>query len=120
MMNLIRMRLGRVLLLGVLLGAIALPAQAQGGHYRHGHSHWRGGVFLAPPTLFLAPPLYYRGYSGHGYGGYSAYSQGYYPAPTASEGCYAGPYVCPLEGPAQVGMPCSCPTGDGRSWGQAR
>lgn len=74
-------------------------------------AHWRGGVYVG-----VAPPPYSP---------YSSYRPYYAPPvyhapPAATEGCYAGDYVCPLEGPAAVGMPCSCPTGRGAAWGRAR
>jgi hypothetical protein len=74
---------------------------------------WGGGVHFGwgPPPFHHPhhyPPPYY---------GAPHYPP---PAPVASEGCYAGAYVCPLEGPARVGMPCSCPTGQGQAWGRAR
>ncbi len=76
--------------------------------------HWRGGFsfgFSAP--LYMTPPPYYAVPTPY-------YAPPPYAAPAAVEGCYAGPYVCPLEGPARVGMPCSCPTTQGRAWGSAR
>ena len=78
-------------------------------------NNWGGGVYFGVmPPVHVVP--------------YPSYPPPYYPrtpyyaapAPAASEGCYAGPYVCPLEGPAQAGMPCSCPTTQGRAWGRAR
>lgn len=97
--------------------AMSAGADARGPHHRHWQRGWHGGVFLALPPLAIAPFAYgghpYR--YGYEYGPGAAYS-----APAASEGCYAGAYVCPLEGPAAVGMPCSCETGNGRAWGAAR
>ncbi len=91
------------LAVGTLLAAGTAAAQLR----------WWGGVQLG-----WGPPAYY---SPHHYPP-PYYAAPHYPppAPAASEGCYAGPYVCPLEGPARVGMPCSCPTGQGQAWGRAR
>lgn len=77
---------------GVAFAVAACGAAAAQGY-------WRGGVYV-------------------GAGPYS-----YHPPPTpvvASEGCYAGAWVCPLERPAYVGAPCACATGQGTVWGQAR
>ena len=78
-------------------------------------AHWRGngGVYvgIAPP-VYASPYPYYRPYH------YAP--PAYHAAPAATEGCYAGAYVCPLEGPSQVGMPCACPTSRGQAWGRAR
>ena len=40
----------------------------------------------------------------------------YNPAPTGR--CYAGAYVCPIQRPATVGSPCSCPTNRARAPGR--
>ena len=98
-------RLGVGVLVAVLAGcALVWRAEARG--------YWAGGVSIGVvPPVFISP--YPRPYYGPGpYGGYSR--------PAASEGCYAGPYVCPLEAPSVVGMPCSCPTMQGSAWGRAR
>ena len=87
--------------MAVLLGAGAAEA------------HWRGNgsVYLGMGPYPYSPYPTYRPY----------YAPPAYYAPlAATEGCYAGAYVCPLEGPAAVGMPCSCPTGRGQAWGRAR
>jgi hypothetical protein len=77
-------------------------------------AHWRGGggvYFGVAPPLYSSPyPSYRPDYA----------PPAYYAPPAATEGCYAGAYVCPLEGPAAVGMPCSCPTSRGQAWGRAR
>ena len=107
---------GLAALVGAGLVACGLVASAAA------HGRVSGGVYFdfGPPAY--GPPVYaapfpgYRPYYPPHYGAPSYVA----PAPAASEGCYAGPYVCPLEGPAQVGMPCSCPTVQGRAWGQAR
>jgi hypothetical protein len=70
---------------------------------------WGAGVQFG-----WGPPPYHQPYYP------SPYRHAPPPAPVAGEGCYAGPYVCPLEGPARVGMPCSCPTAQGPAWGRAR
>ena len=90
---------GVVLTVGAVLVAGAVSAQPR----------WGGGMQFGwgPPAYHHSPPYY-------------AVPHYPPPAPVASEGCYAGPYVCPLEGPARVGMPCSCPTGQGQAWGRAR
>ncbi len=74
-------------------------------------AHWRGngGVYVG-----VAPPLHAPAYP---------YRHGppvYHAPPAATEGCYAGAWVCLLEAPAHVGMPCACPTGRGQAWGRAR
>lgn len=105
------------------LAMTAAPALA----YRPGP--WNGGVWFGfggpiypPVPYYYPPPPVYPAYPGpYGYAPPPAYYPApYYPAPAASGGCYAGAYVCPLEGPATVGMPCSCPARQGRVWGQAR
>lgn len=74
-------------------------------------AHWRGGVYVGVGPYPYSPYPTHRPY----------YAPPIYHAPpAATEGCYAGAYVCPLEGPAAVGMPCSCPTGRGQAWGRAR
>ncbi len=71
-------------------------------------AHWRGG-----PYVGIAPPMYAPAYP--------HYRPHYYsPPPAATEGCYAGAWVCPLDGPAAVGAPCACSTGRGQAWGRAR
>jgi hypothetical protein len=70
---------------------------------------WSGGVHFG----WGPPHPHYRPYA-------PSYHYTPPPAPVAQEGCYAGPYVCPLEGPARLGMPCSCPTAQGPAWGRAR
>ena len=77
------------------------------------HRDWRGngGVYLGlGPYPYSPYPTYRPDYA----------PPAYYAPPAATEGCYAGAYVCPLEGPAAVGMPCSCPTSRGQAWGRAR
>jgi len=99
-------------LVGVLAGLAAFgPAAA--------HGRWGGGVYFGfgPPGYAVPYPAWRPYYPAPPYYAAPAYP----PAlPPASEGCYAGPYVCPLEGPSQVGLPCSCPTAQGRAWGRAR
>ena len=81
------------------------------------HGRVGGGAYFG-----VLPPVYLSPYP-------TPYPRPYYPPPpyyaapappAATEGCYAGPYVCPLEAPSAVGMPCSCPTTQGRVWGRAR
>jgi len=122
-----------VMVAGAMLGgsvvAAVAPAAATDGSTLAQRVHWRGGVHFGFTVPVPVVPPYYPGpyYSPPYYPG------PYYPAPRrayphyyapprlmASEGCYAGPYVCPLEGSAAVGMPCSCPTAQGRVWGYAR
>ncbi|MCC6717008.1 MAG: hypothetical protein IT555_03915 [Acetobacteraceae bacterium] len=94
----------------VLAGlAAATPAPA----------HGRVGVYFGMvPPVYLSPYPYPYPYPRPYYPPHPYYAA---PAPpAATEGCYAGPYVCPLEGPSAVGMPCSCPTTQGRAWGRAR
>lgn len=101
-------RIGRwFLALAAMAAALAATGAAE--------AHWRGGggVYVG-----IAPPLYapaYPYYRPHHYS-----PPAYYAPPAATEGCYAGAYVCPLDGPAAVGMPCACPTGRGQAWGRAR
>lgn len=104
----------RLLVLGVLAGcAWIAAAEARGGH-------WAGGVYVGvAPPVYLSPfPQPY--YAPRHYYPPVPYHAAPYSRPAASEGCYAGAYVCPLEGPALVGMPCSCPTIQGPAWGRAR
>lgn len=96
-------------------GAVLAVLATAGPADARGNWHGGGGVYFGVPPLYLAPPLFASPY----YDPYYA-PRPYYPAPAATEGCYAGPYVCPLEAPSQVGMPCSCPTAQGRAWGSAR
>ena len=87
------MRLAAGWLLAVSLLA---PASGAVAHWR-----WGGGMAWGPAYPHDAP-------------------HHYAPPPPASEGCYAGAWVCPLDRPALVGQPCGCPTGQGTAWGQAR
>jgi hypothetical protein len=93
---------------GLALAAVAAPSAA--------HAWWRGGIYFGFPPVVVAPYPYY----------YPApyYPPVYYPPPPesaqpAGQACYAGPYVCPLEGPVAAGAPCSCPTNNGRAAGRA-
>jgi hypothetical protein len=86
-----------------MAGTLLLPGQAQ-AWWRHG-PFWGGGIFIGPPVYVAPPPAYYA-------------PPPYY-APPAAAGCYAGPYVCPLQAPAAAGAPCSCPTNDG-GWAGGR
>jgi len=97
----------RIALAAATLGALAAPHAASAWE-RHYHPRWYGGFYVAPPVE-MAPSPYY-------------YAPPYYapPAPAASGGCYAGPYVCPLNAPAYAGQSCACDTDQGRVWGQAR
>jgi len=114
--------LGAVLLVGL---APIVPA----------HAWWRGGgffvgipgpvvvgppvVYAPPPPVYYPPPAYYPPPSA-----YYAPPPGY-PAPqsyaaTPGRTCYAGSYVCPLAEAYTPGSACSCPTGRGLAYGQAR
>ncbi|MDA8253357.1 MAG: hypothetical protein M0Z28_29880 [Rhodospirillales bacterium] len=114
----------------VAVAALALPSPAR--------AWWRGGVFFgfppvlpfyyAPPPVVYAPPAYYPPPPAY-YPppqGYAPPPQGYAPPPqgnASQEGqagpvCRAGAYICPLEAPAGVGAPCSCPTNTGRAAGR--
>jgi hypothetical protein len=87
-------------------GAVLLPGSAQ--------AWWRGGfygpgiVVVPGPVVYPPPPGYYPPPSG------------YYPAPPPGQTCYAGAYICPLDQPVPAGATCSCPTNQGRAYGQAR
>jgi hypothetical protein len=83
-------------------------------------AHWRGnGVQfgIAPPMYAPAFPYHHGPYH---HGPYHYAPPAYHPPPAATEGCYAGAWVCPLQGPAWVGSPCACPTSRGQAWGRAR
>ncbi len=113
-----------------LAAAALLPGAAQ--------AYWRGGVWfgfgvpLYPPPVYPAPLYPVPAYPVPGYPvpaypppyygprPYAYAPPAYYPAPPAAGGCYAGPYVCPLQAPSAVGAPCACPTRGGTVWGQAR
>jgi len=97
-------RIGRRLAGVVLAMATVLVAGVASAQPRWGGSLQFG---WGPPVYHYPPPYYVVPHHPP-------------PAPIAGEGCYAGPYVCPLEGPARVGMPCSCPTAQGQAWGRAR
>jgi hypothetical protein len=99
-----------------LVAALALPSPAR--------AWWRGGVFFAfppvvpyyypPPVVYPPPPVVY-------YPPVYPPPPPYPAAPQAGAGapsCRAGAYVCPLETPAAIGAPCSCPTNTGRIAGQ--
>ena len=91
-----------------LVVAVAVLAGCGGAGAR---GYWSGGVYFGVPPVVVSPYGYLRPYYG---------PEPYYSRPAASEGCYAGAYVCPLEAPSVVGMPCSCPTVQGPAWGRAR
>jgi len=99
----------------VLAGIVAAAAMAAG--VASAQPGWGAGVQFGwgPPHHRPYPTPYH--YAPHHYAPHRYVPP---PAPVAGEGCYAGPYVCPLEGPARVGMPCSCPTAQGHVWGRAR
>jgi len=112
-----------------LLLAVATAMMAMAAAPATAHGRWGGGgvffgfappAFVPPafvPPVFVAPPVYVAPYPY--YRPYAA-PPPYYAAPAASGGCYAGPYVCPLDGPPLAGAPCSCPANNGRVWGRAR
>ena len=114
-------------LLMALLAGCALAGMAEARGYLGGGVH----VGVAPPG-FVGPPVYVSPYPHRQYDHPYYDRRRYYPPapyyavpgpysrPAASEGCYAGAYVCPLEAPSLVGMPCSCPTTQGPAWGRAR
>ena len=102
----------------VALGALAVPGTAQA--WWHRGPAWYGGGYVAPPVYvappgYVAPPVYVAPYSP-----YDAAPAPRYAGPPAARGCYAGPYVCPLAGPAAAGQSCACDTAQGRIWGQTR
>jgi hypothetical protein len=100
----------RKILLGaaaLALAALVLPSSAN-AYYFYGPRVFVGVPFFAAP-VYVPPPVYY------------APPPVYAPAPVYSgRGCYAGPYVCPLDRPTPVGAGCSCPTNNGRAYGDAR
>ncbi len=101
-----------VLALAAGLGVMtaATPAQAWWHHGYFGPRVFFGpGVVFAPPVV-VGPPVVY------------APPVIYAPAPApAGRGCYAGPYVCPLDQPTPSGASCSCPVGGNtRVYGSAR
>jgi len=95
--------------LALAAGAAALLAAGAA----QAHWHGSGGFYVG-----VAPPLYAPAYPYHR--PYHYAPPVYHAPPAATEGCYAGAWVCPLEAPAHVGMPCACPTGRGQAWGRAR
>lgn len=106
---------GRMAML-VAAGLALAPVAAQ--------ARWRGGLFFGIGPLFApplyAPPAYYGPpiYAPPPPVYYGPPPMIYAPAP-AGQGCYAGPYICPLDHPAPIGAACSCPTGQGRAYGHA-
>ena len=112
--------------LGAALGAVLLVALAP---IAPAHAWWRGGGFFVgipgpvvvapPPVVYAPPPVYYPPPPV-----YYAPPPGY-PAPqsyaaTPGRTCFAGSYVCPLAQAYPPGSACSCPTGRGPAYGQAR
>jgi hypothetical protein len=91
------------------LAAVTAPSAA--------HAWWRGGIYFGLPPVVVAPSPYY--YPPAYYAPPAVYAPPPVYAPAAGQACYAGPYVCPLEGPAAAGAPCSCPTNNGRAGGRA-
>ena len=112
--------MGRVWWLVVAVVVLAACGEAAARGY------WSGGVYFGVPPVVISPYGYSRPYYGAEpyyappYYAQPYHAQPYHARPAASEGCYAGAYVCPLEGPSVVGMPCSCPTVQGPAWGRAR
>jgi uncharacterized membrane protein len=104
----------RILAFGIALamaGTLFFPGSAQ-AWWRHG-PHWGGGIYIGPPVYVPPPPVYYPPPA--------YYAPPTYYGPAATGGCYAGPYVCPLQGATPAGAPCSCPTNEGgRVAGRAR
>ncbi len=121
--------------LATLAAALAAPP--------HAHAWWRGGVFFgfppiapfyyAPPPVFYPPPPVIYAPPPAAYAPPPAYATppayaappGYAvpppsttPQDAAGPVCRAGLYVCPLDAPAAVGSPCSCPTNTGRAAGR--
>jgi hypothetical protein len=116
--------------LTVALGAAVLASLAQ---IAPAQAWWRGGGFfvgipgpvvVGPPVVYAPPPVYYPpppvyyapppGYPAPVYAAPRSY------AATPGRTCYAGSYVCPLAEAYPPGSTCSCPTGRGPAYGQAR
>jgi hypothetical protein len=95
------------------------------------HAWWRGGFYVGipgpvvvapPPVYYPPPPVYYAPYAPPPVyypppPGYPA-PQSYAAAPGRT--CYAGSYICPLAEAYTPGSACTCPTGRGLAYGQAR
>lgn len=100
---------------------------------------WRGGGFfvgipgpvvIGPPVIYAPPPAYYYPPPPVYYPPPAAYPAPQYPptgyapprpyAATPGRTCYAGSYVCALGETYPPGSACSCPTGRGPAYGQAR
>lgn len=97
------------------LGMLAAPGAAQA--WRHHGPHWYGGVYIAPP-VYLPPPVYVA--PPPVYAPYYPPRAEYAGPPPAADNCSAGPYMCPLGAPANIGQACACDTPQGRIWGRTR
>ena len=103
----------------IILGTAAVVLAAGAMLASHpAQAWWRGGVYfygppvvVGPPMIYAPPPVYYT--PGPVYSPAPSYGQ-------AGQACYAGAYVCPLDQATPVGGSCSCPTNQGRAYGQAR
>jgi hypothetical protein len=102
-------------------GVLAAPGVAE-AWWHHG-PRWHGGFYYVappvyvPPPVYVAPPVYQPYYAPPAYSQYDAPPARYAGPPPAAGDCSAGPYICPLGGPATVGQSCACDTPQGRIWG---
>ena len=104
--------------------ALAAPSPA--------YAWWRGGVFFGfppiapfyyapPPVFYYPPPPVIYAPPPAAYAPPPAYAMpppSTTPRDAAGPVCHAGLYVCPLDAPAPIGSPCSCPTNTGRAGGR--
>jgi hypothetical protein len=62
-----------LILLILMVFLITTDIASARGRYHHGPSH-RSGFYIGPPSIWVAPPVYYRPY----YPSYRAYPPDYY------------------------------------------
>lgn len=95
--------------IGVLLAPGAADAWWHHGPRWHGGFYYVAPPVYVPPPVYVAPPPVYQPY-------YEPPAR-YAGSPPAASNCSAGPYICPLGAPANVGQSCACDTPQGRIWG---